>query len=75
MSVPRVPEPLRAAARLARRRRWRLTLTGSGHLRWESPDGTVVVTASTPSDSRSTRNSRAELRRAGLRPEAPWTST
>ncbi len=67
----RVPEPLRATARLARRRKWKITLAGSGHLRWHAPDGTVVVTASTPSDHRSTRNSRAALRRAGLRPETP----
>jgi hypothetical protein len=65
----RVPEPLRATARLARRLGWRLSRSGTGHLRWESPDGAVVFTTSTPGDRRSTLNDRAELRRAGLRTE------
>jgi hypothetical protein len=65
----RIPEALRALARAAHRTGWRVTLTGTGHLRWEAPDGTVVITPSTPSDHRSYRNSRARLRRAGLRDE------
>jgi hypothetical protein len=64
---PRIPEPLHAAARAARRARWSITRTRSGHLRWKAPDGTVIVTASTPSCSAGSRNAIARLRRAGLR--------
>ncbi len=65
----RIPGALRSLARAAHRAGWSITLTGTGHLRWESPDGTVVITPSTPSDHRSSRNSRARLRRAGLKEE------
>jgi len=68
---PRIPEPLRAMAALARKLGWRISLAGSGHLRWQAPDGAVVVTASTPGDRRATLNERARLRRAGLRKESP----
>jgi hypothetical protein len=71
----KIPDGLRAMADLARRLEWTITRCGSGHLAWRSPDGTVVFTASTPSDLRGVRNARAKLRRAGLRLEAPWTST
>lgn len=64
---PRTPEPLRAMAGLAHRLSWRITLTGGGHLRWQAPDGTAVITASTPSDRRGSRNDRSRLRRAGLK--------
>jgi len=63
---PRIPEPLRAIARAARRAGWEISPTRSHHLRWQSPDGTVIVTASTPSCSAGSRNARAMLRRAGL---------
>lgn len=67
MSCPRIPEPLRALAQYARHAGWSITHLGSGHLRWRSPDGAVVVTASTPGDRRTALNERARLRRAGLR--------
>ena len=66
MSGLRIPEPLRAAARTARRAGWLVTYSGSGHLRWEAPDGTVVMTSSTPSSMAGTRAARARLRKAGL---------
>ena len=71
MSRPRIPEPLRALARAAAARGWQISHLGSGHLRWKSPDGAVVVTASTPGDRRTALNERARLRRAGLREESP----
>jgi hypothetical protein len=69
-SRPKIPEPLRALARTARRAEWSITRTGSGHLRWQHPDGKHVITPSTPhGGNRSIRNSRAELKRAGLTEE------
>ena len=66
-SRPHVPEPLRTLARTARRARWTITHTGSGHLRWRPADGLVVITPSTPNGGRrSVKNARAELKRAGL---------
>jgi predicted RNA binding protein YcfA (HicA-like mRNA interferase family) len=66
----RVPEPLRSLARSARHAGWILTRTGSGHLRWQHPDGRHVITPSTPhGGNRSIRNARAELKRAGLTEE------
>jgi hypothetical protein len=60
-SRPKIPEGLRALA---------ITRTGSGHLRWQHPDGKHVITPSTPhGGNRSIRNSRAELKRAGLTEE------
>lgn len=52
--------------KVAKRRGWDVTRTGSGHLRFAGPDGTVAFTPSTPGRSRSIDNSTANLRRAGL---------
>jgi hypothetical protein len=65
----RIPEALKSAARKARQSGWVISLRGSGHLEWRSPDGEIVITPSTPSDSRSAKNARARLRRAGLKEE------
>ena len=65
----RIPGALRSLARTARDHGWTISLRGSGHLAWRSPDGEVIITPSTPSDHRSAKNSRARLRRAGLRDE------
>ena len=69
MTRVRIPEPLRTMAALAYRLQWTVTHTRSGHLRWQAPDGQVVVTASTSGDRRAALNERARLRRAGLREE------
>jgi hypothetical protein len=63
----RIPDALRSMARSARDHGWAISLRGSGHLAWRSPDGETVITPSTPSDRRSTLNARARLRRAGLK--------
>jgi hypothetical protein len=66
----RVPASLCTAARKARKSGWVLTRTGSGHIRWRGPDGAIVITSSTPGGgNRSIRNSRAQLKRAGLNEE------
>ena len=36
---PQFPEPMRAAAKRARKAGWRIRHTGSGHLKWTSPSG------------------------------------
>lgn len=66
MTRTRVPEAYRSTAKAARKAGWRITLT-SRHLRWRSPDGTVIITAATPSGTRSFANDLANLRRAGLK--------
>lgn len=68
----RIPEPLRALHRAAKRADWHVTRTGSGHLRWAPPDGQpIIITSSTPNGGkRGIRNSRAQLRKAGLDEEA-----
>jgi hypothetical protein len=53
-------------AALARRQKWTVTYTGSGHLRWQPPSGGPVYTPSTPGKGRSVENCIADLRRAGL---------
>ena len=43
-----------------------LSRTGGGHIRMKLPGGQVAYTSATPSDFRTTRNLRAELRRKGM---------
>lgn len=61
----RIPEPYRDLARAARKAGWAIEVSGKGHLRWTAPDGTVVITAATPSPG-GARDDRVKLRRAGL---------
>jgi hypothetical protein len=63
----RIPEPLRTHARAARRSGWVISVCGSGHQRWESPDGRVVMIPGTPSSRGGIRASMAQLRKAGLK--------
>ncbi len=66
MSLPPNKEA-RKIARQAVKVGWRCDRTKNGHYRLLSPCGQhIVVLGSTPSDSRSFKNSLAELRRAGL---------
>jgi hypothetical protein len=44
---------------------WDIERTRNGHYKFKSPTGKVVYGPQTPSDMRSYRNIRAELRRAG----------
>lgn len=45
---------------------WTVERTRGGHLRWKSPKGPVVFSASTPSDHRAVKNHVSEMRKAGL---------
>ena len=53
--------------KVARERGWTVTRTPRGHFQMRHPNGALVYTGSTPSDGRTLRNVRADLRRA----EAP----
>lgn len=58
---------LRALITAALDNGWTVDRTRNGHFQFRLPDGTVVgVSGSTPSDTRSLDNLRADLRRAGL---------
>jgi hypothetical protein len=60
---------VRDLIRAARRAGWRITHTGSGHIKLTppAPKRATVVIASTPSDRRAWRNILADIRKAGLR--------
>lgn len=62
----RIPRELRTLAFAATIAGWSITVTGKTHLKWKSPTGAMVVTASTPSDRRTMLNVRGDLRRNGL---------
>lgn len=59
---------LRTYRRAAEEQGWRVEETKSGHLRFIPADRSkpIVVASSTPSDARSVKNLRAQLRRSGL---------
>lgn len=57
---------LKDLERIALRAGWDVTPTRSGHKKWRSPSGAVVITASTPSAPRAIQNIKGYLRRAGL---------
>jgi len=50
-------------AREYRRQGWVVEISPGGHMRWRSPGGALVFSASTPSDRRSIANHVARLRR------------
>lgn len=54
---------------VAERQGWQVTLKKSGHLRFKPPSKKrkLVFSGSTPSDHRSVKNLRQQLRRQGLR--------
>ena len=45
---------------------WTVERSRSGHLKWKSPTGGVVFSASTPSDHRAIKNHVSLMRKAGL---------
>jgi hypothetical protein len=57
---------LQKLARLALTQGWVLTYRGNGHVRWQSPAGSVVFTGSTPGGGSAVANARSTLRRNGL---------
>lgn len=64
----KIPKHLRPFARLALSQGWTITVTGSGHLKWQPRRGPVVITGSTPQRrGHSTENERRRLAKAGLR--------
>lgn len=61
-----VHKVLQELQRLANDQGWEIERTGSGHLRWVSPEGNVVSTSSTPSDEGIIKTIRSDLARQGL---------
>jgi predicted RNA binding protein YcfA (HicA-like mRNA interferase family) len=57
----------KAMVKVARSQGWDVKITGGGHLKFVSPEGKMVFAPSTPSCRRGRLNSRAQLRRAGLK--------
>lgn len=58
---------MKGLVKLAEASGFRVEHTSKNHLRFLAPDGvTIVISAGTPSDSRSMKNLLARLRNAGL---------
>jgi hypothetical protein len=53
-------------ARLARRQGWTVDQVKSGHTKWRSPAGELVVSSTSPSGPGSLLSLKRDLRRAGL---------
>ena len=62
-SRPHIPEPYRKFAAAARRKKWKLSVAGNGHLRWKPPNDRPLYTAGSPGSGVSA--DLAKLRRAG----------
>ena len=52
--------------KLAIRNGWRVELTKKCHIKFYVPTGGIIVSGSTPSDPRSIKNLRSQLRAGGL---------
>lgn len=64
----RIPSAVRQLHRAALKQGWVVELAGNGHLRWLPPDGGApVYCAASTKDPREGKNTRAKLRRAGLK--------
>lgn len=63
-----LPKEAKALIELAKNQGWEYSKTSSGHHRLVSPQGRIVMNSGTPSDYRSVKNFRAELKRWGLKP-------
>lgn len=62
----KVPRQYKALLRMAVEQGWEVRMTRSSHVRWQAPDGQIVITASSTASWSAYRNARAKLRRAGL---------
>lgn len=63
----RIPKEYRELATAAKRQRWTIAPTNSGHLEWRPPGGRAVFTPGTPStNGTGIIRIRSKLRRAGL---------
>jgi hypothetical protein len=60
----RLIKELRPLADKYKAKGWTLSLTHGGHIRWLGPRGQVVISSSTPSDWRATKQLAARLKRA-----------
>ena len=69
MANPPLKKELKRLRRMAERAGWNVDRTKKNHLRWRSPTGEMVITSSTPSDSRAIHSIKRDLRRAGMASE------
>lgn len=67
-TIQELPKEAKALIALARDQGWEYSKTSGGHHRLVSPQGRIVMNSGTPSDYRSVKNFRAELKRHGLKP-------
>ena len=63
-----MPKDMKVIVKIAEQQGWTVRLTRGGHVQFVPADPTVplVVSSSTPSDHRTLRNLKAQLRRSGL---------
>jgi hypothetical protein len=66
-----LPRETKALVELAKAQGWEHSKTSGGHHRLVSPDGKIVGMSGTPSDWRSVKNFRGQLKRAGLKAFVP----
>lgn len=57
---------LTVLVRKAKSQGWTITYTGGGHLKWVSPTGEIVFSSSTPSDTRTLKNTKQQLKMRGF---------
>ena len=69
--IHELPYELKPLLKLAEGQGWEHSRTSGGHHKLINPDGKAAITSGTPSDHRSFKNFRAELKRLGLRPYLP----
>lgn len=63
----KIADVYRGLYELAIEQDWEISFSGTNHLKWQPPAGRPVFTAGTPGDRREYLNTRAKLRRAGLK--------
>lgn len=63
-----LPRDTKSLIELAKQQGWEHSKTTGGHHRLVSPTGNIVGMSGTPSDYRSVKNFRMQLKRAGLKP-------
>lgn len=63
----KIPKELRPLYDIATEQNWKVSVTSKGHTQWKSPGKGIVHQSKTPSDHRSLKNFRSQLKRRGLR--------
>jgi len=61
-----IPKDFRPMVDAALAAGWTISTAASGHVKWKSPEGKMVVTSCSSVNRRGVRNARSDLRRMGL---------